>query len=174
MMQSPMCIAPRISLRRLTFEDARSFALLLGGDRKSISMMSRMPHPCTPKSAKGWIADHAAPDSCAFGIVRKSDKDFLGVIALNTGESVPELGYWVGRPYWRCGYATEAVRTMESIARDLGFQRLAAETLTCNRASQRVLLKAGFRHKGAFERAFASSQNDNTVFRYEKELQVCN
>ncbi|WP_282607527.1 GNAT family N-acetyltransferase [Pelagibius sp. Alg239-R121] len=164
---------PRICLHPLTYEDARNFALLLGGDRKSISMMVRMPHPCTPQSAKNWIADHSAPGSCTFGIVRKSDKDFLGVIGLNTDESVPELGYWVGRPYWSHGYATEAVKAIESVAEALGIDRLAAETFVSNHASQRVLSKAGYDHKGVFDRNFPTLRGQDAVYRYEKRLHNC-
>ena len=162
--------APRIALRPLNPENARNFALLLGGDRRSISMMARMPHPCTRHSARDWIEDHRTPDSCAFGIVRKSDQDFLGAIALNTDETVPELGYWVGRPYWSRGYATEAVQVIQQVALERGITRLAAETFPHNQASQRVLLKAGFRCEGAFAKDFPSRQGQNSVYRYEKTL----
>ncbi len=162
--------ALRICLQPLTPDHARNFALLLGGDAKSVSMMSRMPQPCTRKAAKDWIVEQLEPLSCAFGIVRKSDRDFLGAIALNTDEIVPELGYWVGRPYWSRGYATEAVQLMESVAQNRGIRRLAAETFPHNQASQRVLVKAGFQQGGVFLREWPADRPQNTVFRYEKEL----
>ena len=165
----------RVCLRPLNFEDARSFALLLGGDAHSISMMDRMPQPCTRQSAKDWIEDHTAPGSVTFGIVRKSDRDFLGAIGLNTDESVPELGYWVGRPYWSHGYATEAVRVIETVAGALGIGRLAAKTFASNRASQRVLAKAGFYQKGIVDRgpstsSYTASSCGDIVYHFEKPL----
>lgn len=162
--------APRIALRPLNRANARNFALLLGGDKQSISMMVRMPHPCTRSSARDWIEDHMTPGSCAFGIVRKSDQDFLGAIALNTDETVPELGYWVGRPYWSCGYATEAVQAIQQVALERGITRLAAETFPQNQASQRVLLKTGFHREGAVTRDFSPRRGQKSVYRYEKDL----
>ncbi len=162
--------ALRITLRPLKPENARNFALLLGGGTRSASMMARLPHPCTRSSARDWIEEHSTPDSWAFGIFRNRDKDFLGAIALNAAEVVPELGYWVGRPYWSRGYATEAVHAIQRIAVDRGITRLAAEILAQNQASQRVLLKAGFRHEDAFARNLPAAQGANRVYRYEKDL----
>ncbi|WP_179953891.1 GNAT family N-acetyltransferase [Denitrobaculum tricleocarpae] len=161
---------PRITLRPLKPENARNFALLLGGVTRPASMMARLPHPCTRSSAQDWIEAHSTADSWAFGIFRNRDRNFLGAVALNTAEAVPELGYWVGRPYWSCGYATEAVHAIQRIAADRGITRLAAETFAQNQASQRVLLKAGFRPEGAVPRDFPAAQGTNDVYRYEKDL----
>ncbi len=56
-----------------------------------------------------------------------------------------ELGYWLGRPFWGHGYATEAARKLAGFA----FSRLKATQLTAgyfhdNPASGRVLEKVGF------------------------------
>lgn len=160
----------RIYLRPLNPADARNFALLLGGDRWSISMMDRMPHPCTRHSARDWIEDHSTPGCSTFGILRRSDHNFLGAIGLNTDAEIPELGYWVGRPYWSHGYATEAVMAIESVAEDLGLTGLAAETFLNNRASQRVLAKAGFRETGLFGRELSDPTQRSVVRRFEKPL----
>ena len=162
--------APRIYLRPLAPGDAKSFALLLGGDRKSVSMMDRMPHPCTARTAREWIAEHSAQDCRTFGILRRSDHDFLGAIGLNTEAEIPELGYWIGRPYWSHGYATEAVGAIEALAGNLGIACLAAETFPGNRASQRVLAKAGFQEMGLFERERETCAQGKVVCRFEKPL----
>ncbi len=170
MKQFPDNPASRVCLRPLRPENARNFALLLGGVSRSVSVMARIPHPCTRTAAQAWIDEHSEPGSCAFAIIRKRDRNFLGAIALNTDKIVPELGYWVGRPYWSCGYATEAVLALESLALRRGINRLAAETFPQNQASQKVLLKSGFRQEGDFVGGFTSKRDDNHVFRYEKEL----
>jgi ribosomal-protein-alanine N-acetyltransferase len=56
-----------------------------------------------------------------------------------------ELGYWLAQPFWGQGIITQAVRQMV----DYGFQtfditRIFARPFGTNRASQRVLEKAGF------------------------------
>lgn len=60
----------------------------------------------------------------------------------------PELRYWIGRASWGLGYATEAVNALLGMARSLGHRRLIAHHLVDNRASARVLEKAGFHPTG--------------------------
>jgi RimJ/RimL family protein N-acetyltransferase len=60
-----------------------------------------------------------------------------------------ELGYWIARPYWGLGYATEAARAVLDIARDsLRLNTLVAGHFLDNPASGRVLEKVGFRPTG--------------------------
>lgn len=59
------------------------------------------------------------------------------------------LGYWVDRDFAGRGLASAAVQAIVEMARDeLGLHRIEASTLLHNTASQRVLLKAGFRKIG--------------------------
>jgi RimJ/RimL family protein N-acetyltransferase len=62
-----------------------------------------------------------------------------------------ELGYWIGQPFWGRGYATEGVRlVLDYGLTELRLDRVVACHITTNRASGRVLEKAGFRlsHEG--------------------------
>jgi RimJ/RimL family protein N-acetyltransferase len=66
----------------------------------------------------------------------------------------PALGYWLGRPYWRRGYAREAVAAMI----DYGFRRLGLTTIRAytdpgNAASQQVLRHCGLSPAGEIELA---------------------
>ena len=59
------------------------------------------------------------------------------------------LGYWLGRPHWGGGLASEAVRAVLAHGfGTLGFRRVLAYTDPDNHPSQRVLTKAGFRPVG--------------------------
>ena len=60
-----------------------------------------------------------------------------------------ELGYWIGEPYWKRGYATEAAHALV----DLAFRatRLNVLHVSCrviNPASRRVIHKCGFQYAG--------------------------
>ena len=55
-----------------------------------------------------------------------------------------ELGYWIARPHWGRGLATEAARALIEIARTLGLRSLEAGHFVDNPASARVLEKLGF------------------------------
>ena len=61
----------------------------------------------------------------------------------------PEIGYWLGVPFWGQGYATEAVRAVIDHAfGDLGYDVLVGGARVSNPASRRVLEKCGFQWTG--------------------------
>jgi RimJ/RimL family protein N-acetyltransferase len=55
-----------------------------------------------------------------------------------------ELGYWIARPFWGRGYATEAASALIGIARALRLETLEGSHFLDNPASARVLEKLGF------------------------------
>jgi len=74
---------------------------------------------------------------------------FLGWFHLRPRRSdgVIDLGYRLRRPAWGNGYATERSRALiDKGFTEHGIDRVAAETLTVNRASRRVLEKCGLTH----------------------------
>ncbi len=71
-----------------------------------------------------------------------------GLQRLDGGDDV-ELGYYLGRPAWGQGYATEAARAcLEHGFTTCGLERIVAVVRLENAASRRVLEKVGFRHEG--------------------------
>lgn len=75
----------------------------------------------------------------------------VGCCGLGEHDGDVELGYWIARPYWGLGYATEAARAVVDIARALGHRQLVAGHFTDNPASGAVLHKIGFRPTGRVE-----------------------
>ena len=138
----------RLTLRALRPEDADHFAALLGGDPEALRMLSSLPDPCTVPAARDWIAQRTLQAGQLFAIERQTDGAFLGAIGLVGTMLSPELGYWIGRPYWNHGYATEAGRAVVALARNRGVVRIGAETLPDNPGSARVLAKLGFHRAG--------------------------
>src|SRR3546814_20087017 len=59
-----------------------------------------------------------------------------------------EMGYWIARPYWGLGFATEAGRQLLHIPRAMNLPRLSAGHFIANPASGAVLRKLGFRPPG--------------------------
>lgn len=82
------------------------------------------------------------------------DGQVAGQIACFERDGLPEVTYWIGRPYWGQGVATQALRLLlaEEPRRPL-YGRAAQDNL----ASRRVLEKCGFRPIG-LERSFASAR----------------
>ena len=89
---------------------------------------------------------------CPLAVLLKSGV-FIGMCGVHPSQDW-EIGYWLGRPFWGRGYATEACGRAVAWA----FDELKAETLNAgwfhdNPASGRVLTKLGFRAAGEEERS---------------------
>jgi RimJ/RimL family protein N-acetyltransferase len=85
-------------------------------------------------------------------IFLKGDRptELIGIAGLDRMPSEEvELGYWIGKKHWNCGYATEAGQQMIGIARtELKLPRLVAGYFIDNPPSGRVLTKLGFVPRG--------------------------
>ena len=89
----------------------------------------------------------AAPDS--YAVTLGSTGDIVGSIALRidadtTDDTVADIGYWIGSPYWGNGYATEAGDAIIGRARELGVKTIVLKYFDGNSASRRVSEKLGF------------------------------
>lgn len=89
----------------------------------------------------------------AFFIFRRGDDELVGGITLSNVRrgvaQVASLGYWMGAPYLRRGYMSDAVATAGAFAfQDLMLHRVEAACLPSNVASQRVLERNGFIKEG--------------------------
>ena len=89
----------------------------------------------------------------SFLIFRTADEALLGGVTLsNLRRGVAQtatLGYWIGAPHARHGYATEALGAVVEYAfQRLGLHRVEAACLPSNEASRRLLLKCGFQEEG--------------------------
>ena len=85
-------------------------------------------------------------------IQRRADHAVVGGIGfhgLDPNGLRAEVGYWLGRDYRGQGYATEALEAMARVGfRELGLHRIEAGVMPGNRASIRVLRRAGFSREG--------------------------
>lgn len=141
----------RLILRQPTRADANDLAKL-ANDIAIAENLSTMPHPYTAADAIAYIDNTAVSQlRVNFGIYAKGeDGRFVGTVSLmpRDGERFA-VGYWIGRPYWNRGYATEATQALV----DLAFERLDAPSVagSCrvtNAGSRRVLEKCGFQYSG--------------------------
>lgn len=160
----------RLILRPLAASDAVHFARLLGPDPEAVRQMAQMPDPCTEDAAREWIEARLGPGGYVFAILRRSDGEFLGIAGFGGPAEMPEMGYWVGAGYRGQGYATEAIGGLVGYARDLGVQRLHADTFPNNPASERVLAKVGFIIAGLVERNFPARGGRRHLTRHVYEI----
>lgn len=141
----------RLILRRPRLDDASALAALANNPRV-VENTARLPYPYGEDDARQWIASPLAEREARFAILLKQPSEtFIGVVGFDRLEDgdAPDLGYWLGEPYWGNGFATEAARVVVDFAflnRD--FRRLAAGCRVTNAASRRVLEKCGFQYCG--------------------------
>lgn len=150
----PTLLTNRLALRWLTLADAPALYEIFSD----------------PEVTRYWstppLADRAAADALLaeihelfaqrtlfqWGIARRSDDLVIGtctLAALNAAHRRAELGFALGRRYWRQGYVAEALPTLVDFAfSELGLHRLEADVDPRNDASIRALERLGFQREG--------------------------
>ncbi|VAW04715.1 hypothetical protein MNBD_ALPHA05-2367, partial [hydrothermal vent metagenome] len=141
----------RFILRPIEKADAPRFAILCN-DLEIARHTARIPHPYTRQDAELFvdqlIAARIKGDEHAFAVCR--DKEIIACAgALQTGERVWEIGYWVGADYRGDGVASEIADAMVQFAiGEMGAKSVTAGYFIDNPVSGRVLEKIGFRDTG--------------------------
>jgi RimJ/RimL family protein N-acetyltransferase len=141
----------RLRLRPLDTADTAPMVRLVN-DIEVARMTTSIPHPFACGDAKRFIRRIQAGDprcEAVFAIEHRRE-GFMGVIGLHPMSTMgPELGYWLGRPFWGRGLMTEAVRTAVDWAHRVWKKPvLESGHFADNQASASVLIKAGFLYTG--------------------------
>jgi len=77
----------------------------------------------------------------------------IGIHDIDWDKQKAEIGYWIGKPYWGKGIATEAVKQLVRLLfRRYKFMRISGLIYADNLASQRVLEKVGFKYEGTLKK----------------------
>jgi len=128
-------LTERLHLRPLRPDDAAPYARLIS-DRDVIRMLARPPCPFTLADARGFVTRNRTRPWCyAIEIGR-----LIGCVTITD-----HLGYWLGKPYWGHGYATEAAgAVVDAYFAGTDDQQVLSGAFTDNPASLRVLEKLGF------------------------------
>lgn len=156
----------RLVLRPLDDGDIARIALL-AGDWDVASMTARIPYPYTVADARHWL-DGLEPGEVVRVVERAGELIGLTGYVPNEKDGSAEIGYWIGKPYWGWGYATEAAGALIAHC----FSRLRFERLTCchfadNAASARVIAKLGFQVTGSCSCWCEARRRDAEAVRYE-------
>jgi RimJ/RimL family protein N-acetyltransferase len=136
----------RLLLRPGWAEDAPALARAIA-DEQIVRNLATAPWPYALKDAEAFLACPRDPVMPSFLITERtaSAPRIVGSCGLGRRPSgAVELGYWIARPHWGKGFATEAGRALIDIARTLKLPRLEGSHFVDNPASGRVLEKLGF------------------------------
>lgn len=134
----------RLSLTAPRLEDLAELVPL--ADNENVTRWTaRMPYPYGHADGVAFIETIArGPDQRPYAI-RNERGAFVGVVSLMFHGARPELGYWLGEPFWGRGYGSEAVTALLDAARMTGLApAIEASAIADNHASLRILEKHGF------------------------------
>lgn len=162
----------RLLLRPFTSEDAARMHKL-SNTKEIAEATCEMPYPLELYMVEEWIKDHREEceqgDQAIFVIELKKTNSLIGsvefVIDKKTLEA--EVGYWIGKPYWRKGYCMEAALEMLRFGFDeLYFRRVFAMIFQWNTSSRKLLQKLGMSYEKTFSKYVDKWDREEEIEQY--------
>jgi RimJ/RimL family protein N-acetyltransferase len=103
----------------------------------------------------GWRSAQAARGDAHAFVILLENGTAIGSISLRpmAGRFRADIGVWIGVPFQRRGYGTEAVRKTVDYGLSLGLEKIDAIILVGNFASRRIFKNNGFRLEGTLRKA---------------------
>jgi ribosomal-protein-alanine N-acetyltransferase len=152
MKMQPELRTARLVLRPFAASDAKDVQRL-AGDHDIAAVTIAIPHPYEDGMAEAWIATHPLDfeRDVAVNFAVTVQGTLIGAMGLRyeMQHKRAEMGYWIGKPFWHQGYATEAARALLAYGfRDAGLNKVYAHHMGCNPASGRVMQKIGMKYEG--------------------------
>ena len=162
-----------LTLRSFLEEDQTRLADLCNNPKIWNNVRDYFPSPYTIQHAAEFITlcRQEIPQT-TFAIEYKGE--LAGCIGLTPQTDVyrlnAEIGYWIGEPYWGCGIATKAVELITAYGFEkLGLIRIYSGVFDFNKASQRVMEKAGFQLECISEKSIVKNGVVCNEHRYAKQ-----
>jgi ribosomal-protein-alanine N-acetyltransferase len=146
----------RLRLRKPILEDAEAIFRQYARDPEVTKYLTWYPNQSVEQTREfvhscmdGWDTEK----SFQWAIIHKQGNQLIGMIGFRADGHKWELGYVLTRSFWRKGYMTEAVKALvEWALNQPEIYRVWAVCDLDNRASARVLEKAGMLNEGVLRR----------------------
>lgn len=144
----------RLILNQPVESDIKNIKSLL--NEKIFSELTvNIPYPYSESDAEFWInlskIGLQKMEQLIFAIRLKENNTIIGGIDLGIQKrfNKAELAYWIGKPYWNKGYATEASKAIIKFGfSEINLKRIYATHFLNNQASGKVMLKSGMEKEG--------------------------
>ncbi len=137
-----------------------------------------LPFPYSEEDARDWIAREiriaARGRGCALALERRADGTFIGTLSLRVSRPrafsrIGEIGYWIAKPHWGEGLASEAAQAgLDWFEATFSIRRTEAVTFAENSASIGVLKKLGFIFVRAEQRYYPDRGGVRDVLVYRR------
>jgi ribosomal-protein-alanine N-acetyltransferase len=155
----------RLILRRYVPEDADAMFRNWTNDPEVTRFLTWQPHGSIDVTRKISLSDISKYDNLShyqWAIVPKSLNEPIGginVVNMNEPCRCFEIGYRIGRAWWRQGFASEALSTViKFLFEQVGANRIAATYDTRNPNSGAVMRKCGMRYEGILRQSGRNNQ----------------
>lgn len=155
----------RLVLRRFGLRDAGAVYRNWVSDAEVTRFLRWPAHEdvsVTEAVLRDWVEAYARPDFYQWAIVPKAVGEPIGTIsAFDVDERIEcaHIGYAIGRPFWRQGYTSEALReVIRFLFEDVGLNRIESQHDPNNPGSGAVMRRCGMVFEGVLRQADFSNQ----------------
>lgn len=162
----------RLTLRKLKMEDAKEIFDNWTSDDEVSKYVRWSTHKNiedTREYLRNVMDTYKNEKNAEWGIVLKETNELIGTIGcfLNDKENRYEIGYNIGKKYWRNGYTTEALKeVMNYLINKENIKSFLCAHAKENPASGAVMQKVGFKYKkdSVYEKFDKSKKFDSKVY----------
>lgn len=155
----------RLVLRRFTLDDAEAMYKNWASDSEVTRFLTWPTHASpdvTRTVLESWVENYAKPDYYQWAIVPADGDEPVGgiaVVAIDERIGKCEIGYCLGRGYWRRGIMTEALNAViDFMFEEAGANRVEARHDVNNPNSGAVMRKCGMKYEGTLRQADINNQ----------------
>ena len=152
----PVLTTPRLRLRQITHADADGMMAIFGDPQ----MMRFLKQPLRDTHEKAielidWLAgNYQRQEGVDWGITLPGDDHLIGMCGAydwRRDDRRVDIGYQIIPAHWGKGYATEAARAIIGWCfENMDLHRIQADCTDGNIASEKVMLKCGFKVEGVW------------------------
>ena len=146
-----------VKIRKWRLSDAADLASAVSNKKVQDNLRDGLPYPYTEADGEEYIKAMLAADANeTFAFAVTVDDKAIGSISVfrqgNIHRQTAELGYYIAEEYWAKGIMTDAVKQICAyVFENSDIIRIYAEPFAHNKASCRVLEKAGFQLEGTLK-----------------------
>ena len=155
-LDTPLLETPRLVLRPPRMSDAETIFQSYGQDAEVCRYVTWRPHQTvadTQEYLRRCLDDAGKGTRFVWAITPRGSDTLVGMIETRLAGHKAECGYVLAREHWGRGVMSEALRAVADFALSLpGVYRVWAVCDVENRASARVMEKAGMAYEGTLRR----------------------
>jgi RimJ/RimL family protein N-acetyltransferase len=144
-------------IRSFELTDKASLAKYASNYNVAKNLRDRFPYPYKETDAEEWLM-FACNQNPEFSFAIASSRELIGGIGLDPQDDINkysvEIGYWLAEPFWGKGIASAALKEITQYTfKNFKFNRIFAAVFEGNRASEKVLQKAGYKKEATLRKS---------------------